>query len=437
MCRTRVWLAGYNKNSKGEERLAKTLRRRGYCGADFTAPTDGPGVVQHIDLCFARKQKKSYAIADAEALMDFLQELDQEDIDANQPMLNDVLQRMGARPGRLITRYPRVALIENGENLAVVKRQGCKPRLALFALLKTFAPCYNPWYLFYRMGLKEFLSACGVHEPSPKSGSTGGCPLVLPEFEAIDPELEAADHERGAADPASAGSARRRIIFDLENISEHKKAAGAKSEGLSFGPCCDYNGSKPVLLCDLEIVFLVLMRLRTSEVRELQAVVSHQGLVNMGGNAAVATAMANHWKAECEAKPCNLLLQFLGAAVEHEAAQASGVDTVDKLPSRTRQATHPSEAASKYLHGLARQPPPLRQLANYLHGLTRRRTKPFPLRQPAREQLAAEANRSQEVCFCWMRRMRHTVKPSCTKRLALTTLSNKFVDYDTAPRSES
>ena len=101
---------------------------------------------------------------------------------------------------------------------------------------------------------------------------------MLPEFEAIDPELEAADHERGAADPASAGSARRRIIFDLENISEHKKAAGAKSEGLSFGPCCDYNGSKPVLLCDLEIVFLVLMWLRTSEVRELQAVVSHQGL---------------------------------------------------------------------------------------------------------------------------------------------------------------
>ena len=128
---------------------------------------------------------------------------------------------------------------------------------------------------------------------------------MLPEFDAIDPELEAADHERGAADPASAGSARRRTIFDLENISEHEKAAGAKkvfyrmglneflaacgvrepswaasphglavhegtpggprriifdvenisghekaagakSEGLTIGPCCDYNGSKPV-----------------------------------------------------------------------------------------------------------------------------------------------------------------------------------------------
>ena len=50
----------------------------------------------------------------------------------------------------------------------------------------------------------------------------------------------------------------RRVVFDLENISEHEKAAGAKSEGLTIGPCCDYHGSKPVLLCDLEIVLLHL-----------------------------------------------------------------------------------------------------------------------------------------------------------------------------------
>ena len=59
--------------------------------------------------------------------------------------------------------------------------------------------------------------------------------------------------------------------------------------------------------------------------------VSHQGLVIMGGNAAVATAMADHWKAEREAKPSNVLLQFLGAAVEHEAAQASGLDAGNAL----------------------------------------------------------------------------------------------------------
>ena len=67
----------------------------------------------------------------------------------------------------------------------------------------------------------------------------------------------------------------RRIIFDVENISEHENVAGVKSEGLIIGPCCDYNGSKPVLFCDSEIVcdseiaYLVLMRLRTSDVREL------------------------------------------------------------------------------------------------------------------------------------------------------------------------
>ena len=110
------------------------------------------------------------------------------------------------------------------------------------------------------------------------------------------------------------GEGPRNIIFDLENISEHEKAAGAKSEGLTIGPCCNYHGSKPVLLCDLEIMLLVLMRLRASEVRELQAIMSHQGLVIMGGNVAVATAMADHWKAEREAKPSNVLLQFLGSA---------------------------------------------------------------------------------------------------------------------------
>ena len=95
--------------------------------------------------------------------------------------------------------------------------------------------------------MREFLAACGVREPS--------CSTV-----AQDTVL----HE-------GASEERRRVIFDLENISEHEKAAGAKSEGLTIGPCCDYNGSKPVLLCDLEIVFLVLMRLRTSDwLAELQ-----------------------------------------------------------------------------------------------------------------------------------------------------------------------
>ena len=126
--------------------------------------------------------------------------------------------------------------------------------MALFALLKLFAPGYQSSDLFYRKGLQEFLAACAVHGPSQDTLSQGRV-----------------SHEVASEGP-------RRIVFDMENISEHEKAAGAKSEGLNIGPCGDYNKSKPVLLCDLEIVFLVLMWLRTSEVRELQAVVSHQGL---------------------------------------------------------------------------------------------------------------------------------------------------------------
>ena len=250
------WLSGNLKSTKGDDRLTKTLRRRGYNGASFTAPTDGPGDVRHVELRVAN-HLKTYPVADEAALKDLLQDLDQEVIDTNYDLIGKVFQRMGSDPGRLVTHYPQVAFVENGSKLAVVKRHGCKPRLALFALLKMFAPRDPPWLLFYRRGLKQFLAACGVHEPSWSADARAS-----------------ALHE--GANEGADGS--RRIIFDVGNISEHEKAAGAKSEGLTIGPCCDYNGSKPVLLCDLEIVFLVLMRLRTSEVRELQAVVSHQDL---------------------------------------------------------------------------------------------------------------------------------------------------------------
>ena len=94
-----------------------TLRRRGYDGAKFTAPTGGPGVVQHVELFFAT-HPKVYPVADAEALRDFLQELDQDVIDANRDLIVSVSQRMGSQPGQLVTYYPRVALIENGGKLA-------------------------------------------------------------------------------------------------------------------------------------------------------------------------------------------------------------------------------------------------------------------------------------------------------------------------------
>ena len=129
------------------------------------APTDGPGDVRHVELCVASRLK-TYPVADEEALKDLLQELDQDVIDANGDLIGKVFQRMGSEPGQLVTHYPQVAFIETGDKLAVVKRPGYKPRVALFALLKMFAPGYNPSDLFYRKGLREFLAACGVRQPS-------------------------------------------------------------------------------------------------------------------------------------------------------------------------------------------------------------------------------------------------------------------------------
>ena len=85
-----------------------------------------------------------------------------------------------------------------------------------------FAPRYVPSHLFYMKGLREFLAACGVRGTSANTPSQDG---VIA--------------EGGAEGP-------RRVVFDLETISQHEKAAGAKSEGLTLGPCCDYNKGKPV-----------------------------------------------------------------------------------------------------------------------------------------------------------------------------------------------
>ena len=65
-------------------------------------------------------------------------------------------------------------LVEVGNKLAIVKRRGCKPRLDLFALLKAFAPGFDPWMQFYKKGLREFLAACGVLEPSANAPTREG-----------------------------------------------------------------------------------------------------------------------------------------------------------------------------------------------------------------------------------------------------------------------
>ena len=161
--------------------------------------------MRHVELRVASRLK-TYPVADEEALKDLLQELDQDVIDANEDLIGKVFQRMGSEPGQLVTHYPQVAFIENGDKLAVVKRHGCKPRLALFALLKCFAPGYNPSDLFYRKGLREFLAACGVRGTS---WSTVAQDTML--------------HE-------GAGEGTCRIIFDLKTLTSARAVCRVPTE---------------------------------------------------------------------------------------------------------------------------------------------------------------------------------------------------------------
>ena len=102
--------------------------------------------------------------------------------------------------------------------------------MALFALLKLLAPGFSPWMLFYKKGLREFLAACGVHETS---ASAAPCGAVVAEG-GDEPSVSADARASAFAEGGAEGP--RRVVFDLENISEHEKAAGAKSEGLTIGP---------------------------------------------------------------------------------------------------------------------------------------------------------------------------------------------------------
>jgi hypothetical protein len=151
-----------------------------------------------ITICFAELSELSFGMTSTT-----VQELDQEVTDANCNLIGEVFQRMGSRPGRLVTHYPRVAFIEDANKLAVVKRRGCKPRLALFALLKMLAPRYDPWALFYMKCLTKFLAACGVRGPSSSAPPQGGV----------------ADEGVGEG-----GEGPRRTISDSQNISQYEKA---------------------------------------------------------------------------------------------------------------------------------------------------------------------------------------------------------------------
>ena len=300
---------------RGDRALAQTLRRRGHVGPTGTVPVDLPGLRRIAFPGQPGHAKDKYMPAATEAgLLELLPELDAEVLDANRGLLMATVRELGGDEAagmalaHLTTRYPHVAMVDGGHAVCLVLRSGIVPRLAFFGLLKAFAPGQDPSFLFYQRGLRAFLVACGVTVPVPDAtalGQLGG----LASNQSDDGPL---------ANPAFAAS-----------ILPYERALAAKSAGgLVYGSCA-YADGQPTLLADLPIVVLTLFRLRTVQARSLQAGAFHQGVVLMGGDEEVASAMAQHWRAEREAQPSNQLLEFLGLAVDHHHRRGEAAETND------------------------------------------------------------------------------------------------------------
>ena len=84
-----------------------------------------------------------------------------------------------------------------------------------------------------------------------------------------------------------------------------------------------WNDGRETWLIDFPLLVLVINRLRTPQARRFQLASLEQSLVLMSGRQDVASSLAKYWHEECMARPDNFLLQFMGAAVDHEMALRS------------------------------------------------------------------------------------------------------------------
>jgi hypothetical protein len=288
---------------RGDKALASMLRRSGHTGPVCTVPSGVAGVTtKTFPGQRGHKGDKLMPCADAEGLLWLMAEMDAAALEAHRSVLMKVVEYLGGDTRVAATvqsRYPSMKLIENSnDSVHMVLRQNDVPRVALFSLLKSFAPTYNPSCLFHHRGLEKYFTELGISMPDYLSTNFGP------------PTSEERLH-----DDAAGGMLKR--AFD--SILPYERQLAAKSRGIVLGPC-DYNNGTPVLLADFPVVVLVLFRLKTLEARSLQLGNFHQGLVLMGGNDDVALAMSQHWRAERDAQPSNQFLQFLSLAVDHEAA---------------------------------------------------------------------------------------------------------------------
>ena len=100
-------------------------------------------------------------------------------------------------------------------------------------------------------------------------------------------------------------------------MEAYEKAIGARSRGLVRGRCA-WNDGRECWLADFPLVVLLINRMRTARARKFRATALQQSLLLMSGRDDVAKSMAEYWRRERMCRPDSALLQFLGAAVDHE-----------------------------------------------------------------------------------------------------------------------
>ena len=117
-------------------------------------------------------------------------------------------------------------------------------------------------------------------------------------------------------------------------------------------------------MADFPLIVLLINRMRTARARKFRATALQQSLLLMSGRDDVAKSMAEYWRRERMCRPDAALLQFLGAAVDHELPTTTPCSSTDAaclqpMPSLTADRDQMAQLCSD---ALARAIPELSRL---------------------------------------------------------------------------
>ena len=302
-------LAKRVQKKQGDRALVAVWRRLGH---DVLIPAiDGVrGVPFPTQRGHARE--KLMPAANLRGFETYVGELNEDDVEANAALLQAVARELlpagaggGATappPFQLASRHKVMKLgPDDTSRVHVVEVKG-RPLMVLTTLLETFK-ISNP-HEWITESLLPFLRACGVP----------GCNTLVDNRRADEPHL------------ASGLDKSRSLAKYLANgVEDYERALAARSAGLVRGRSA-WNDGRETWLIDFPLLVLVINRLRTPQARRFQLASLEQSLVLMSGRQDVASRLAKYWREESMAQPDNVLLQFVGAAVDHEVPLRSEDD---------------------------------------------------------------------------------------------------------------